>query len=397
MKTRKLLLSRCLTGRRASLWVSVISILMMLATASLLLLILGKDPLAAFRSFLQGCGFLARENYGGGSGMLSDLLDFLNYLAPLILASLAFITAFRAGLFNIGISGQMLLAGFTATITVGYARELSPWIAKTAALLIGLAAGGPAGVLVGWLKYRFNIHEVVSTIMINYIISYLTGFFINSKFVDPISRASKTITAASRLTYTKVLIGGFYCNIPLGIIIAIIMAFIVHFIFEKTVFGFELRAVGSNRNASMYSGINVGRQIVFSMMISGLLAGLAGVTYYLGYTNQILPKTLAGMGYDAIATGLLGNCNPLGAILASMLITVFQNGSNYMSSVLGVAKEIASVITGILLLFSACGGFFRLVAKGYLDRIAGEKAFQEKAAQQAAAEAQANQEGGEDA
>ena len=86
-----------------------------------------------------------------------------------------------------------------------------------------------------------------------------------------------------------------------------------------------------------------------------------------------------------------------GAILASMLITVFQNGSNYMSSVLGVAKEIASVITGILLLFSACGGFFRLVAKGYLDRIAGEKAFQEKAAQQAAAEAQANQEGGEDA
>ena len=127
------------------------------------------------------------------------------------------------------------------------------------------------------------------------------------------------------------------------------MAFVVHFIFEKTVFGFELRAVGSNRNAARYAGINVGKQIIFSMMISGILAGLAGVTYYLGYTNQILPKTLAGMGYDAIATALLGNSSPLGAILASMLITLFQNGSNYMSSVLGVAKEIASVITGILL------------------------------------------------
>ncbi|MBE5996808.1 MAG: ABC transporter permease, partial [Lachnospiraceae bacterium] len=135
----------------------------------------------------------------------------------------------------------------------------------------------------------------------------------------------------------------------------------------------------SNRNAARYSGINVGRQIVFAMMLSGILAGLAGVTYYLGYTNQILPKTLAGMGYDAIATALLGNSNPLGAILSSMLITLFQNGSNYMSSVLGVAKEIASVITGILLLFSACGGYFRYVSKSYLEKLAGWKANQEKA------------------
>ena len=328
--------------------------------------------------------------------MLSDFFQFLNVMAPMLLASLAFIFAYRCGLFNIGIAGQMLLSGFIASITIGYMKDLSPWIARPLVVIIGIVVGAALGAAVGFLKYKFNIHEVVSTIMINYIISYLTGFFINSRFVDPISRASKTVSAASRLTLTKVMIGGFYCNIPLGIIIAIIMAFIVYFIFEKTVFGFELRAVGSNRNASMYSGINVGKQIVFSMMISGVLAGLAGVTYYLGYTNQILPKTLAGMGYDAIATGLLGNCHPLGAILASVLITIFQNGSNYMSSVLGVAKEIASVITGILLLFSACGGFFRFVAKGYLDRIAGDKAFLAKEAQHAA-EAESKQEGGEDA
>ena len=109
-------------------------------------------------------------------------------------------------------------------------------------------------------------------------------------------------------------------------------------------------------------------------------AGLAGVTYYLGYTNQILPKTLAGTGYDAIATALHGSSHPIGAIFSSMLITVFQNGSNYMSSVLGVAKEIASVITGILLLFSACGGFFRFLAKGYLDKLAFQKSADEKAA-----------------
>ena len=93
--------------------------------------------------------------------------------------------------------------------------------------------------------------------------------------MDPISRASKVISTQSRLTYTKVLIGGFYCNVPLGIVIAILMAFVVNFIFEKTVFGFELRAVGSNRNAARYSGINVGRQIVFSMMLSGVSSALS--------------------------------------------------------------------------------------------------------------------------
>ena len=115
------------------------------------------------------------------------------------------------------------------------------------------------------------------------------------------------------------------------------------------------------------------------MMLSGVLAGMAGVTYYLGYTNTIIPKTLAGMGYDAIATALLGNNTPLGAIFASLLITIFQNGSNYMSSMLGVAKEIASVITGILLLFSACSGFFRYLAENRLNKIEDEKHALEKA------------------
>ena len=150
MKKKHLFLARRLTGRYASLWVSVIAILLMIATASILLLFLGKNPLEAFQSFLQGCGFLAKENYGGGSGQLTDLLDFLNYLAPLILASLAFITAFKAGLFNIGISGQMLLAGFTATVLVGYNKALSPFISKPLVLLIGLIVGGLTGVLVGY-------------------------------------------------------------------------------------------------------------------------------------------------------------------------------------------------------------------------------------------------------
>ena len=356
-----------------SVTVPIFTIILTLIVSSIFLLILGKNPLTAFYSFLAGNGFAAKASYGAGNGMLSDFFAFLNIMAPMLLAALAFIFAYRCGLFNIGIAGQMLMSGFMATILVGYNKALPAAVAKPLVIIVGLVVGGLLGAFVGFLKYRFNIHEVVSTIMINYIISFLTGFFINSRYVDSITRSSKICSSAARLTWTKVLIGGYYCNVPLGIVVALIMVFVVKFIFDRTVFGFDLRAVGSNRNAATYAGINVGKSIIMSMMLSGCLAGLAGVTYYLGYTNTIIPKTLAGMGYDAIATALLGNNTPVGAIFASVLITIFQNGANYMSSTLGVAKEIASVITGILLLFSACSGFFRYLSKTKLNRIADEK------------------------
>ena len=359
MKKKNLFLARRLTGRYASLWVSVIAILLTVVTASVLLLLIGKNPLIAIKSFLQGCGFLAKENYGGGSGQLTDLLDFLNYLTPLILASLAFIVAFKAGLFNIGISGQMMLAGFTATVLVGYNKALSPFIAKPLVLLIGLVVGGLTGVLVGYLKYRFNIHEVVSTIMINYIISYLIGFFINTYYLDMMTRNSKVCTPEARLTLTNVMIGNMKSKIPLGLIGAILVALLVSFLFRKSVLGFEIKAVGQNRRCSEYSGIRVSRTILISMGLSGAIAGLAGVAYYLGYTNTIIPKSLPGMGYDSISVALLGSGSPIGSIFAAVVVAVFQQGANYMSSSVGVVKEIASLITGIMLLFASCGNYMK--------------------------------------
>ena len=359
MKKKNLFLARRLTGKYASLWVSVIAILLTIVTATVLLLLIGKNPLVAIRSFLQGCGFLAKENYGGGSGQLTDLLDFLNYLTPLILASLAFIVAFKAGLFNIGISGQMMLAGFTATVLVGYNKALSPFIAKPLVLLIGLVVGGLTGVLVGYLKYRFNIHEVVSTIMINYIISYLIGFFINTYYLDMMTRNSKVCTPEARLTLTNVMIGNMKSKIPLGLIGAILVALLVSFLFRKSVLGFEIKAVGLNRRCSEYSGIRVSRTILISMGLSGAIAGLAGVAYYLGYTNTIIPKSLPGMGYDSISVALLGSGSPIGSIFAAVVVAVFQQGANYMSSSVGVVKEIASLITGIMLLFASCGNYMK--------------------------------------
>lgn len=367
-------LASALDGHRwSAVSVSILSILLSLICASVILLLMGKNPLVAFQSFLQGAGFWPKAKYGGGSGILTDLFSFLNLLAPMILAALSFVVGFKAGLFNIGIAGQMLAARFLATSIVGYS-ELNAVIAKPLVILIGILAGGLLGAFIGFLKYKFNIHEVVSTIMVNYIVNYLTGFFINTYFADPLTRSMKICGSEARLTWTNVQLAGMKCNVPLGIVLAILAAFVVKFIFDKTVFGFELQAVGMNARCAKYSGVKVGRRIVASMVLSGVLAGLAGVTYYCGYYNTIVPKTLPDLGYDAIAVALLGNSGPIGSIFAGILISIFQTGSNYMSSTLGVAKEIASLITGILLLFSACGGFFRYLARRRLERLADEEA-----------------------
>lgn len=370
--------------------VPLLAIVLAFITASVVLLVMGKNPITAFVSFLRGSGFIPKLKYGGGQGILTDLFNTMNTLAPLTLASMAFIIGFKAGLFNIGIAGQMLLSGFMATVLVGYSG-LPAAVAKPLVLVVGLVTGGIVGMVIGWMKYRFNIHEVVASVMINYVISYATGFFINTYYANVLTRSMQICSDSARLTLMNVNIGGMKCNIPLGLIVAILAALIVKFIFDKTVFGFELKAVGRNPVCAKYTGINVGRRFIFSMAFSGMLAGLAGVVYFLGTYNTILPKTLPGMGYDAIAVAMLGNASPIGSIFAGLLISIFQCGSNYMSSSVGVAKEISDLITGILLMFSACGGYFRYVAQRRVDRERDEQRALEKAAAAATNEKEAEQ------
>ncbi len=338
--------------------IPVASILISFIAAAIVILLLGKNPLQAFYNLFQGAGIFPKSSYAGYKSILTDFLSLLNAMTPLVFASLAVAVALRAGLFNIGVSGQMLVSGFLATIIVGYSG-LDAIIAKPLVLLVGIVAGGLMGGLVGWLKYRFNIHEVVSTIMLNYIAQYVISFFIQMYYIDPISRQSKYISEAARLTLVNVEIANLKMNIPLGFILAIIIAIFIKFLMDKTVVGFEIKAVGSNRNAAKYTGINVGRNTVLAMIISGGLAGLAGVTYYLGYFSSIQPKVLSSIGFDSIAVALLGNSHPIGIIFSSFLVSIIDQGSTYMSSQAGIRQEIASVIIGLILLFSACGEYFK--------------------------------------
>ena len=209
----------------------------------------------------------------------------------MIFAALAVAVAMRTGLFNIGVSGQMLAAGFLSSILVGYSG-LNAVLSKPLVLLIGILAGALVGGLIGLLKYKFNINEVVSSIMLNYIIQYVCSFCINTFYVDPVSRQSKAIAPAARLTLADTVVGNLKMDIPLGFVLALIAVFAVKFLLDRTKMGYEMKAVGFSRSASRYAGINVGKNIVVTMLISGALAGLAGVTYYLGYFASIQPLSL---------------------------------------------------------------------------------------------------------
>lgn len=344
--------------KRQKIAIPIFSILLALLVGGIMIACMGHNPFYAFYNLLQGCGIAPKASYAGYKGMITDFMDFMDNLTPMIFAALAVAVALRSGLFNIGVSGQMLAAGFIATVTVGYSTLSAP-IAKPLVIIIGIVVGALVGGLIGFLKYKFNINEVVSSIMINYILEYVISFFINTYFVDPVSRQSKNVSAASRLTLCDVVIGNYKMDIPLGIILAIITVILVRFVMNRTVLGFEMKAVGCSETAAKYAGIKVGKNIVLTMFISGALSGLAGVTYYLGYFASIQPKVLTSTGFDAIAVSLLGNNNPIGIIFSSFLITVIGKGSTYMSSASGIQQEIASVITGIILLFSACGAFIR--------------------------------------
>lgn len=365
---KKLMIQTIGHEKRQKYMIPMFTILLSLIVGALVIALLGKNPFRAYYNLLQGSGLAPKSSYAGHKGMITDFTSFLNALTPMLFASLAVLVALKAGLFNIGVSGQMLAAGFTATVVIGYSG-LPAAAAKPLVIIIGFTAGALVGALVGWLKHRFNINEVVSTIMLNYITQYIVSFFINTFFVHPVSRQSVSVSNESRLTLVDVVVGDYKMDIPLGILLAVVGVVLTAFLFGKTTLGFEMKAIGSSIKAAEYAGIRVGRTRILAMLLSGGLAGLAGVTYYLGYFASIQPKVLTTTGFDAIAVALLGNSSPVGIVFSSLLITIISKGSTYMSSASGVQAEIASAITGMILLFSACGAFVKYKA----DRLKEER------------------------
>ena len=327
---------------------SLIAIIISLIFGALILWLMGKNPVTAYTDLLRGSGLMEKVRYSGRQNMFTDFMSFIDAMTPMIFASLAVALALKGGFFNIGVSGQMLFAGFCAHM----AAMILP--SKIAVVIVGLIAGALIGALIGWLKYRFNVNEVVSSIMMNSILMYLITFYINTFYINPVSRQSKSIISAARLTLSGFRWEGLKIDIALAFPLAVVTALFLHWFIERTTYGYEIKASGLSPNAAYYAGMNVNRTALMTMTLSGALAGLAGVSYFCGYLAAIQPGVVPSMGFDAIAVSLLGGNNPVGCVLASFLITVISKGSVYMSSRQNIDMEIASLVTAFILTFAAC-------------------------------------------
>jgi general nucleoside transport system permease protein len=347
--------------RRTAALVPFIAILSGFALGALVVIVTGRSPGDMFRAMLQGA---TGVNLRAGSINPRYLGEFLVQAMPIVLTGLSVGFAFRTGLFNIGAEGQ-LIAGSMAAIAVGLGVRAPAGLHVALAMLAAMAAGGLWGAIPGWLKARFNVHEVVVSIMLNYVALHLNNWAIVEVFHSPDRIKTPVIpaTALLRSDLLTAITDGSRLN--WGFVPVVLSLLAYWFLIERTTFGFRLRAVGFNKEAARYAGMKVERSIVSSMAISGAFAGLAGAVITVGTFSfgRALPAH-EGYGFDGIAVALVGGNGALGIGLSGLLFGLLKAAQPLMQSQ-GIPKEIASIIQATIVLFIAMKlGIEHLLARG---------------------------------
>jgi general nucleoside transport system permease protein len=303
---------------------------------------------------------------GGGSleAVLSPLSETVVTATPLMLSGLAVTLAFRAGLFNIGGQGQAVV-GAAAAAFVGFHFNLPPGIHLAAALVAGILAGGLWGAVPGWLKGRKGAHEVITTIMLNYVATILIVYLLAQELFRRAGRAdaiSPLVRPDARLPQ---LLGG-DLRLHAGLLVALAAAAAVGWYLTRTTAGFELRATGLNLRAARTAGIRPARVYLAAMAVSGGLAGLAGATQMLGTDFTLTPGVATGIGFAGISVALLGRATVPGTVAASFLFGGLQAGGIQMQASTGTPVDLVTIIQGLIVLFIAAPllvrGVFRLRA-----------------------------------
>nr|WP_309099397.1 ABC transporter permease [Fredinandcohnia onubensis] len=322
--------------------ISLMAVLFGLIAGGLLMLFIGSNPFVGYLYLFQG-----------GLKDISRFGDTLATATPLIFTGLSVAFAFRTGLFNIGASGQMLIGGLLAT-AVGLTFDLSRPILLLVMILAGFVGGALWAFIPGLLKAKFNVHEVVSTIMMNWVaywtVYYVIPGYFKGEFLETESRKLPD-EATLRIPFLTEMFQGSYIN--LGLFLGIIAVIIVGFIINKTTLGFELKAVGFNRHAAEYAGMRVNSNIILSMLISGGLAGLAGVAMYTGNATSMQIGILPTQGFDGIAVALLGANAPIGVFFAAVFFGILYSGTGFMNAMTEIPPEIANTIIAIIIYFAA--------------------------------------------
>ena len=317
---------------------------------------------AGYSALFRGSIFNTNSLYSnGGTPVLGPISDTLVNAAPLILGGLAVTMAFRGGLFNIGVQGQ-IIAGAICSGYVGFAWNLPSGIHLIVALLAGMLGGALWGGVVGWLKARTGAHEVITTIMMNYValqlLSYLLGVG-GFQRKGSNEAVSNTVDPSARLPHL-------FDDLHSGILLALLAAGVVWWLLNRSTFGFTLRAVGANAFAARTAGMNIKRTYVLVMLLAGALAGLVGSSQVLGTRLFVTQDVDGNFGFDAITVSLLGRGTPAGTVAAGILFGAFRAGGVVMNTDTHTPSDVVSVIEPVMVLFIAAPalvrGLFRLRA-----------------------------------
>lgn len=296
----------------------------------------------------------------GSIGSKHAIHQTLVEAAPLILAGLAVGLGFKAGLFNIGAQGQFLMGGFAAAVVGGTLAGASPVVAVIAAVVAGLVVGAFYGFIPGALKAYTGAHEVVTTIMLNYVAIFIIAYAVAGPLRDPLATFARTIdVGAARLPVLDIPGLPFPLdfletrNLHLGVFIAFAAVPIVWWLLFRSTLGFEIRTVGANPDAARYAGMRPRFLVILTMTLSGLLAGLAGTIQILGISGYMPASYVTNVGFDAIAVALLGRSHPLGILFAALLFGAMKAGSGLMQIEAGIPVQMVDVLTGTILFFLA--------------------------------------------
>jgi len=293
----------------------------------------------------------------GSVGSWGRFATTLERSAPLICAGLGVSLAFRAGLFNIGAQGQLMI-GFLTAGYAGFTWDLPPVLHLLIALVAGVLGGALWGGISGFLKARTGAHEVITTIMLNYLAASLLLYALGKDaFQRPGSDNTQSPPVADSATY------GSIAGVHLGVVLALLAAVGVWWLLERSTLGFEMRAVGANADASRTAGMSVAKVFTLAMVVAGALAGLAATMQVLGDQSSVSPTLAGTIGFDAITVALLGRATPLGTVLAGLLFGALSVGGVSMQAAAGTPKELAQVLQALIVLFVAAPALVRGLAR----------------------------------
>lgn len=334
--------------------IPILAILTAVIVGGVIIKMVGGNPFLAYKGLIEG-----------SLGSKKALSETAVWATPYIFAGLAVALAFKGGLFNIGAEGQ-LAVGAVFSALIGYALpewlgfSLPIYIHLPLAIIVGMLMGGVWAGIVGALKAYTGGHEVINTIMMNYIALNTTSFLLNGVMKDhsPNNVSARTPLIAESARIPPIFEG---LRVHWGFVLALLVAFLIWWLLNKTTLGFEIRTVGANPDAAQYAGINVKRTIILTMFLSGMLAGLAGAIEVTGLNYRHELGFSIGYGYDAIAIALLGRSHPLGVVLASILFAIMRNGATRMQFLTQLPVDLISMLQALILLFVAADAIVRYI------------------------------------